>query len=192
MKHIVYIHGFNCTGKIFGYLHSNLPKHEATFADYNSSLNINVAVKQVLKNVPNDRPVYLLGHSLGGIIAFLLATRDYKIDVQKIVSISTPFGGSSIASKLKWFYPHWPIFKDLCPNSAIIREIKGATIEVPFLSIVSTSGGLPVFFEQNDGVVTVASQKAITPTHRLEIDTNHVEAVQDDDAIEEIKKFIFQ
>ena len=189
MKHIVYIHGFNCSSKIFNHLHSQLPKHKATFVEYNTIRPIEDSVTTAFEESPEE-PFYIIGHSLGGIVGFLLATHS-NLNVEGIVSISTPFGGSDVAGKLKWFYPGIKVFKDLSPGSDIIRSLPKLKLPCPFLSIVSIAGGLTMLAEENDGVVTVESQRAVSATRRVDVNSNHFEAVQDQTTIEEVKKFIF-
>lgn len=191
MKNIVYIHGFNCTDKIFSYLSNNLPAHNQIMVNYDTTRGINTVIDYILQNVPDEEEVSIIGHSLGGIIGYLLTARETNLKIDKLVSISTPFGGHYMAYFLQWFYPSWPIFADLCPRSNILKEIKETEITAPFLSIISTSGSLPLIYGRNDGVVTVDSQCAINSTERLELDTNHVEIIQDDKTVDAIRKFIF-
>jgi predicted alpha/beta hydrolase family esterase len=188
---ILYIHGFNSTGKIFNYLISQLPKHNAIVVEYNSANAINKSVEKVLEHVPHEEPFFIIGHSLGGIIAHNLAA-DNNLNVQGLVSISTPFGGHAIAGKLKWFYPRIKAFWDISPSSLCIANLQKTELSCPFLSIVSTDGSLPFMNELNDSVVTIDSQRAITASKTVEIDSNHFEIVQDPRTVAEIYHFIFK
>lgn len=187
--HIVFIHGLNCSGKIFTHLQHKLPKHRSTMIDYNSGLSVEDSLQTALEELP-DEPFSIVSHSLGGIIGHLIAGRT-DVPLEKLVTISTPFGGSDVAGKLKWFYPSWKVFRDLAPGSSILKECKKASLVHPFLSIVSISGNLPLISGENDGVVSVASQRAIAATKRVDIAANHFEVVQDAHTISEVKKFIF-
>ena len=188
MKNILYIHGYNSTGKIFNYLISQLPKHNAIVVEYNSSHAIEKSVEKALEHTPQEEPFFIIGHSLGGIIAHYLAT-SYDLDVRGLISISTPFGGHEIAGKLKWFYPRIKVFWDLSPNSACIRGLQDGELTCPFLCIVSTAGCLPFMNQLNDGVVT---QRAITATKTVDVASNHFEVMQDPKTLAEVSQFIFR
>lgn len=192
MKHIVYLHGMASSGKVFNHIKSKLPKHKATVINYNSSQSIEKSFDFILSHIPKNETVSIVSHSLGGILAHLIASRT-DVDLEHVVSISTPFGGSDSASKLKWFYPRFYVLRDLSEGSKIIKEIANNPItKCKSLSIVSTGGSLPFMKEANDGIVTLKSQRAVTTDRHIEIDVNHFESVQDEKSIEEIKKFIFK
>lgn len=188
---IVYIHGYNSSGKIFNYLISQLPKHNAIVVEYNSSHSVENSVEKALELAPQEEPFFIIGHSLGGIIAHYLAT-SYDLNVKGLVSISTPFGGHDVAGKLKWFYPRIKVFWDLSPSSACMRGLQEVEPPCPFLSIVSTEGALPFMNEANDGVVTIDSQRAITATRTVDVDSNHFEVMQDPKTVAEVSQFIFK
>ena len=192
MKHIVYIHGLASTAKIFSHLNTQLPNHKATFIEYSSVGSIEESYKEVLSKMP-DGPVTIIGHSLGGVLAYLLAIRDdHYHDIQRLVTISSPFGGSDAATKLRWFYPRFKIFRDLSFGSPIVKEITTTpNHQYQMLSLVSTAGGLPFIMGANDGVVTVESQCAIPATKRVHIHSNHCEILQDEVTINEVKNFVF-
>jgi archaeosine-15-forming tRNA-guanine transglycosylase len=92
---------------------------------------------------------------------------------------------------VKWLYPSYKVLRDLSPGSDIIQEVTTSKIRCPFLSIVSVEGNLPVMMENNDGIVTVSSQKAAKAHKTIEIPSNHFEVVQDKATVIEIQKFLF-
>lgn len=190
--HIVFIHGLASSGKIFNHLRSQLPQHKSTVIEYDSSVGFNKIFEGIEEVLPKKKSISIIGHSLGGIFGHLLVTRCPDIKAENLISISTPFGGSEIAGKLKWFYPGYRMLKDVATNSPIIKEISQSPVEnCNFLSIISTHGHLPFMMEQNDGVVTVKSQKQSLAHKFVEIDANHFEIVQDPTAITSIKDFLF-
>jgi pimeloyl-ACP methyl ester carboxylesterase len=192
VPHIVYVHGLNCSGTIFSHLRSNLPKHTATFIEYDSAQSIEASVEAAIRVIPALKPLTIIGHSLGGLVGHLLCTRNIaSLNVEKFVSISTPFAGSGVAGILRWLYPAFHVLKDLTPNSKILKEIQASSLTIPFLSLVSMTGNLPFISGQNDGIVTIQSQMAVSATKRVEIEANHFEAVQSQATIEEIKRFVF-
>lgn len=187
---IVYLHGLNCSSKIFSFLHTQLPDHTPLFIDYQSQQPLEDSYHHVVNSLPN-KPFYLIGHSLGGVLGYMVATRT-RMPLKKLVSISSPFGGSSTAGLLRWFYPQFKILKDIASSSKIMREVATAPApKAPFLSLVSVAGNMPFMADKNDGVVTIESQTAIPATLRIELDSNHFEAVQDMNGVAAIKEFLF-
>lgn len=187
---IVYLHGLNCSSKIFSFLHTQLPDHTPHFIDYVSQQPLEDSYRHVVNHLPN-KPFMLIGHSLGGVIGYMIASRT-RLPIKKLVSISSPFGGSSTAGLLRWFYPDFKILRDIASSSKIMKEIaEGPAPKAPFLSLVSGSGSMPFMPERNDGVVTYRSMTAIPATKRVELDSNHFEAVQDMNGVAAIKEFLF-
>jgi pimeloyl-ACP methyl ester carboxylesterase len=191
MKKIVYIHGLNSSCKIFNYIISCLPEHENVLVNYQSSLPLEDSYAATLKRIPKTQEVFIVGHSLGGILASLISARNKNLSVSGIVTISTPFGGSDHAKLLKWVYPSFKIFSDITPKSPAIKEIQGSQI-ANTLSLISTGGSLNVMAGKNDGVVTVQSQRMSPAAKKIEVDSNHFEILQDEKTVREIKKFIFR
>lgn len=187
---IVYLHGLNCSSKIFSFLHEKLPDHTPHFIDYQSHQSIEDSYEDVIKLLPK-KPFHLVGHSLGGVIGYLIATRT-KLPLKKLVSISSPFGGSSQAGILRWLYPDFKVLKDIASSSKLMREVATATNTKPFLSLVSTAGALPFMTGANDGVVTYESMTAIPASKRVELNANHFEAVQDMNGVAAITEFLFK
>lgn len=192
MKTVVMIHGLNCTPKIFTYLETQLPKHQTILIDYLSSQPLEDSYEEILYLLPKNKPLSIIGHSLGGILGHLLATRNNEIILETLISISTPFGGSETAGHLKWFFPGFKILKDLSPRSPIIQEVSTNPIRNSrFVSVISTSGHLPIISHINDGVVSIRSQEATTSDEIVYIDSNHFEIMQDSHTINVVKEVVF-
>ena len=190
MKHIIYLHGLASTAKIFTHLHAKLPKHRATFIEYDSSASLEDILKSIEHQVPRTEPVNIIAHSLGGIVGKFLLMRHKDVKVDSLVSIATPFAGSETAARLRWFFPQFRILRDLNPRADVLKEIRDA--KVPnFSSIITTSGNLPFVVDANDGVVTLKSQRATTASNVVEVDANHFEVLQDEQTIGALKTLIF-
>ncbi len=190
--HIVYLHGLNCTRRIFTHLHCQLPDHHAIFIDYDSCQAAEDSYQQVLAHIPRNEPISIVGHSLGGIIGYLIASRDPEILVENLISISTPFGGSQTAANLKWFYPGYLIFKDMCPTSSIVKEVTSKPLGINFTSVISTSGHVPFISEINDGVVSIRAQEATRADEVLYVDSSHFEIMQDPLTIAAVQRLVFK
>jgi len=179
---IVFIHGANSTSKSFNYIRSQLPEHTAIMVEYSTEMPLAFNIDEIRKSLPDD-DFHIIAHSLGGIIAITLA--NILPNVKKVITMSSPFGGSGTADLLKWVFPQNQMFKDINSSSSIITRLVKPTADV--LSIVSTSGGIPIIPTKNDGVVSVSSQKAIPNLNYIEVDTNHFEILLDNHVIDLIK-----
>lgn len=182
---IYYIHGANSCPATFNYFKLKLPKHEFIDVSYNCHTSIMNTLDQIAKNI-GDKEIDIIGHSLGGVIGIALSNR---VNVRKLVSISSPFGGSVLASYLRWIFPS-SLLNDIRPNSPLIREVLSTKINFPVLSFITTNGGSTLVKEPNDGVVSVASQKALKNTTQIEISTNHFVGLLLPEVADEIEKFL--
>jgi pimeloyl-ACP methyl ester carboxylesterase len=186
---ICYIHGLNQTHRSFTYLSQELEHNGDVLIDYDSRQPLEDSIKQVMKFVPKDEELVLIGHSLGGLIALLIAARGLA-NAQKIVTISSPLGGSKAAIYARWVVQGVPLLRDLVPNSAQIREVASMKLAVPVLNVISTAGSLPTANEPNDGIVTISSQKAYAPGKKVELKANHFEIMMHERLPVIIRKFI--
>lgn len=190
MQNIVYIHGLNATSLSFNFIQRSLPKHNPIFIEYNSHQHLQTSVTDVLAQIPRNTPVSLVGHSLGGVIAVIIAAANPEV-VQNLVTISSPLNGSKSAALTRWLPGSPEVIHDIMPNSDLIYGLHSLKLEIPTLSLISVKGHLSVISELNDSVVTVASQKALQFGRKVEVQANHFEIVLHDDAVAEIQKQIF-
>lgn len=187
---IVYIHGFNSSARSFNYIHGLLPDHEWSAINYKSHQHIEQSMADIVRQLPKGK-FSLVGHSLGGILAVLVAAE--HIDrVERVASISAPFGGSRAALALRWLPGHPKVMADITPTSAKIELLSQLKLQVPTLSIVSTGGSLPTAPEPNDSIVTVASQKALKFGKKVEIKANHFEILMHEKTVKHLQDFLFQ
>jgi pimeloyl-ACP methyl ester carboxylesterase len=162
------------------------------FIDYDTALPVEQSYQFILSRLDIDEPISLVGHSLGGLICYLIHSRDNGFSVDSLITISSPFAGSEHARLLKWMYPGYKVLADLSPKSDFIKEInQPPSKKSKMLSLISVSGSIPLISEQNDGIVTVRSQHASPAKKKIEVKANHFEIVQDVKTIREIKKFMF-
>ncbi|RYD62756.1 MAG: alpha/beta fold hydrolase [Verrucomicrobiaceae bacterium] len=187
---IWYIHGLQSTHRSFNFLKSKFPEHEYVDVMYDANESMIRLVETLVARIESqDRPLILVGHSLGGVIAAAVATRTTK--VTKVATLSSPFGGSKVASLLRWMCMS-PSLDNIHPHSALMNDIRRSRVRQPTLSVVTTGGSTPLIGEDNDGVVTVASQKEIKGPIFFERDVNHFEVLLCEDVAELLGGFLFE
>lgn len=190
MKTVVYIHGAFSSGVSFRHLIDGLPAHNVVTPEY----TVDEPLTQVIDRI-NDQvnalgtDVDIVAHSLGGIVATGLGHINDR--VQSVLTMSTPFGGSRIASALSWFNGH-ELYKSLASNSPILRAISGTKLPCRLRSIITTVGNNPMMFEKNDGVISLRSQVALGYGEKIHIPLNHFEILLSKQTIDLIKDFTFK
>lgn len=178
LPHVVWIHGANASSLSFNFVRSKLPNLKSTLIDYSSSNGFYNNLNDIVEKVKPLGPVFVVGHSLGGLYALHL-TR--YVDVIGGVSISTPFRGSSTADWARFIVPKHQLFRDIGRKSKPIVEARGIYPTVPWLQIVSTAGNVPWHNGPNDGVVTIASMEHFSDRMDLtHIPVNHYEIMCSD------------
>lgn len=186
---IYYIHGFNSSHRSFAYLESLIDSEPVKKIDYDSRKSLEDIVAQVLTQLPKGKPITLVGHSLGGVVSLLLAGRK-SVQVERVITISSPLGGSKAAVFAQWVVSGFPLLSDITPSSSAMRELAALKDAPPVLSLISIGGSLPTSNEPNDSVVSVASQKAFAPAKKIEINANHFEILMHEKTISTIQSFI--
>jgi pimeloyl-ACP methyl ester carboxylesterase len=186
-----YVHGANSTPQSFNFIRSELPRHESLDLSYGPTESVMKVVDRIVALAQDEtsiRPIYLVGHSLGGVIAMAVAQRCNR--VQRLATIASPFGGSKVASLMRWLTP-CPLFDDIHPASPLMCAVRRAPPIQRCLSIVTTSGGTPLIPEANDGVVSVDSQVALRGPHYINVPVNHFEALLSTEVVDLLSGFLF-
>ena len=187
---VAYIHGLNSSHRSFSFVQCKLPPHTIIPISYNSHQPIRDSIDEVRKQLPKGR-FSLVGHSLGGILAALMAA-EHVDRVDGLVAISAPFGGSKAASTLRWLPGHPRVLEDLTPTAPKIELVSQLRLKVPTLSIFSTSGSLFISPEPNDSIVTVSSQKALPFGRKVEVKANHFEVLLHERTVKLLQDFLFE
>jgi pimeloyl-ACP methyl ester carboxylesterase len=152
---VVWIHGANQSSACWNYIREKCAFSNEILINYSSLEKFYTNLENIKLKIGNT-PVFLVGHSLGGIYALHLTKH---CDVKGSVSLSTPFRGSSAADWAKFIVPQYQLFKEIGRRSKPVLEADKIKISVPWTQIVSTTGSVPYLDGPNDGVCTVASMK---------------------------------
>lgn len=181
---VVWIHGANQTSLSFNYLRERCNFSKEYLVDYSSMHRFYQNLDSMIEQLKDLGPVFLVGHSLGGLYALHLTQH---VDVVGGVSISTPFRGSSTADWAKYMVPNYPLFKDVGRRALPIQDSFEIFLDIPWLQIVSTTGSVPYHNGPNDGVVTVASMEHRTDMEKIRVEHTHYEVVCSDHVAELVK-----
>lgn len=174
MTKIVYIHGANATGESFNYIRQQIHQPDLII-EYNSACGFVNNLQDMADKLRNERQVFFVAHSLGGIYAMHLSQRMAK-RVAGAVTISTPYGGSEVAAIARWFLPFSRLMRDIGPNDYPMRQTNYMTLPCAWTNIVTTNGSCPFISEPNDGVVTHNSMRHHADKMKLvDVPLNHYE-----------------
>jgi len=187
---IVFIHGANASPRSFNYIIERLHIDNPIIPSYSStdSFYSNLDEMKELIRKTNE-PLFLIGHSLGGIYALHLYEY-FKSKVVGAVTMSTPYRGSRTADWAKMIVPQYHLFHDVGVHSKPITDSLKVKIDVPWLQIVSTIGHVPWHVVENDGVVTYASMTHRKDIEYIELPVNHYEIVCEPETVEIIRSRI--
>ena len=190
MKNIAYIQGLNSSSTSFSYIISCLPEHNAHRINYNSNQNLEASIAEVMSKLPATEKLTLVAHSLGGVIATLVAGKIPE-QIERIIIISAPIKGSRAAITMRWIPGCSRVLHDIIPTAPHILHCRSLKLDMPALSIISTGGNLQPSPVPNDGVVTISSQRGLSFGKQVEINATHFEVLLNDKTVKTIQDFIF-
>jgi predicted alpha/beta hydrolase family esterase len=172
---LVYIHGASATSESFNYIRSKISGHDMVI-NYDSRNGFENNLEEMKKDLADVKDIFFIAHSLGGVYSLHLANH-MPDQVLGAVSLSTPYGGAEVAEFAKYFLPFSRLMKDIGPSSWAMSQADKIKIQHPWTNVVTIKGQSPFMHEPNDGVVTIASQKAHIDMELVEVDYNHYEVV---------------
>jgi len=187
---LIYIHGANATGNSFSYIRDRI-KGDDIVIDYNSQNGFDNNLNDMIDLIRNFEKLFFIAHSLGGVYALHLA--NYYLDrTCGGVTISTPYGGSREADFVKFFMPFNKLVNDVGVNSPPIQKLKTFKIPSNWTAIVTTAGNNSMIHEENDGIVTLKSMRAIKEIPSINVSLNHYEVVISDLTVNIIQEKLLQ
>lgn len=181
MHNVIYIHGANADADNFNYYKLILSKHESISPEYSMDENpydLVENIKQQKEREFGKKPVILVGHSFGGILAGWFASV-YHADVKHLITIATPWHGTPVARIFGWVFadPEWKHNK---PNADVLNLLQKKQYVKPHTNIVCTKGSNAVAGiggKSNDGMIPCDSQIGTPPkftkTQNIHIEAGH-------------------
>ena len=178
------IHGAFSTPTIFNYVRSKIRADWQMF-DYSDEINYFETICEHAADQITE-PCHVIGHSMGGLIALFLAGHQ---NVQSITTIASPLDGLDV-NMIQAYMSRSSFIRELQKGSRFIRYLHEQAYIMPVQHIITTHGFNPYMSDENDGVVSLKSQRgwAVGETH--EIYANHAEVMMDDDCVKLIKRFL--
>ena len=182
---ILAIHGAFSTPTIFNYAKTKIRGHEWQLFDYSNDINDFIQVCERAVDAINE-PCHVIGHSMGGMIALYLAGHHM---VRSITTIASPLDGLDV-SMAQQYMSRSSFIRELSRNGRFIANLHRAGYPAPVQHIITTRGFNPYMFDENDGVVSLSSQRGWSAGTVHEIAANHAEIMQHDECIKLIKNFL--
>jgi len=182
---ILAIHGAFSTPTIFNYARHKIKSHDWQLFDYSQDIN---DFQQVCHRAIEAirEPCHVIGHSMGGMIALYLAGHH---QVQSITTIASPLDGLDV-SMAQQYMSRSSFIRELKKNGQFVMDLHYQAYPMPVQHIITTRGFNPYMFEDNDGVVSLTSQRGWSAGTVHEIAANHAEIMQHNDCIKQLKQFI--
>ena len=123
---------------------------------------------------------------MGGMIALYLAGH---WNVKSITTIASPLDGLDV-SIVQQYMSRSSFIRELSHNGRFVRDLHEQAYPMPVQHIITTRGFNPYMFDENDGVVSLKSQRGWSAGTVHEIAANHAEIMQHDGCINLVKDFI--
>ena len=185
---LVYIHGASATSESFNFIRQNIGGRDIVI-NYDSHHGFDHNLTSMKQQLAGVDDMFFVAHSLGGIYSLHLANNMPK-QVLGAVTLSTPYGGAEVADYAKYFIPFSRLMRDIGPASDPMRQAHKIKVQHPWTNVITVKGQSPWMLAPNDGVVTIASQKAHPDMELIEVDYNHYEVVLTDSVVDIIKQRI--
>jgi hypothetical protein len=184
---VVLIHGANATSLTFAHIRSCLPNYNYINIDYSPYGGFYNNLDEMVNKIKDVGPVYIVGHSFGGIYAMHLAQQVSAIGGS---TVATPFGGSKHARWAKLLAPSYLIFQEVGCKSKPILEAQSFGLNGDWINLVGEAGSVPWIAGGNDGVLTHESMTCRSDMTTRFINSNHSEIVCHADAVAAIGNHI--
>lgn len=199
LPNILYIHGSGQSVLSWNFYNVFLPNHNQLCVGYDVSENIYDICDRIVQQATHfeGKPFSIVSHSYGCLIAALLLER--LDNIENIVALSAPWGGSHTAKWLGRAFRSNTLFKNTTPNSEIITKINTIRSDKKIINVVTT-GGANVLAglgneRDNDGMITVQSQLAVpkmfSNTVYEKFSLSHSEVLLSFDVVSLITKLLF-
>jgi pimeloyl-ACP methyl ester carboxylesterase len=182
-KRIYAIHGAFSTPTIFNFLKLKLKDYTWEFLDYHADVR---GVSEICDRICINEPCHVIGHSMGGLIA--LSAADH-INVASITTIATPLDGLDV-NAIQAYLTRSGFINEIAHRSRFMQQLHAYQYTQPVQHIITTNGFNPFMYTDNDGVVSLKSQRGWAAGPTIEVAANHSEVMMHSDTVQAIKRFL--
>ena len=201
MNNVIYLHGANASPENFNYYTLKLPEHPffAPAYDMEDDPFDIVEILRIRKEREfGKKPVVLVGHSFGGLIASWYASV-YPRRVNHLITIATPWQGTPFARIFGYFWRNEKVFQNTKPGAEVLSLLQEKNFNGKHTNIICTRGANPVAGlggKANDGMISCDSQGATPPgfknTQNVTIEAGHSEVLLNNFVTDMLQEIIFE
>ena len=180
---IVLIHGANQTNTSFEFIRHALPGFRYINIEWSATAGFENNLDEMVAAVASAGPVYLVGHSMGGIYAAHLSQH---VECIGGAALSVPWGGSKAADWMRYMVPNYPLYREVGTKSPIITQAVNLDLPGRWTNYITTKGDVPGMGGENDCVLTVVSMESRRDVFDKYIDATHYEILLSPELIQSL------
>lgn len=178
---VVFVHGFMARGAVWGPMRHavaaarDVETIDLSYGPLERFETVCARVHRVIASHHAERPVTLVGHSLGGLVCRWIVQEDARTapHVDRLITLASPHDGTTAAR-----FPAGPLVSAIRPRSAVLSRLRAS------IDALSRVRRVAVVAERDRMILPVASAAALPGADVFYLDVGHNEILFDPGAIE--------